>query len=169
MKTVDHINKRRITLVAISSVIILVSLAISLPGGTSSGPCWSDGMRYTFNGILIHDMIRDGGFWSPYDYAEKFYAQYPATNLPYGPPFFALVFAVAFSLLGISFSVARYVVTSYTVLAAFALWLMVYSINRHQLHSIISVLFFLLNPLTAIYSRDITPELPVAFYSALTI
>ena len=61
-------------------------MAISLPGSFSSGPNWPDGQRYTFNGILIHDMVRDGGIFHPYQYAVDFYAHCPATNLPYGLP-----------------------------------------------------------------------------------
>lgn len=68
-------------------LISLASLAISLPGSLTSGPVWPDGQRYTFNGILLHDMLRDGAIFHPYEYATKFYAQYPAINLPYGPPF----------------------------------------------------------------------------------
>lgn len=114
-------------------------------------------------------MVRDGAVFHPYEYSVRFYTQYPATNLPYGPPFFALVFATAFSLFGISFSVARWVVAIYTMGAAFMLWHLIYHINRSYWHAVLAVSAFLFNPLTGIYSRDITPELAVAFYSFLTI
>ena len=149
--------------------IIITALSISLPGAFSSGPLWPDGQRYAFNGILLHDMIRDGAIFHPYEYNIKFYAQYPATNLPYGPPFFAIVFAAAFGLFGISFSVARCVVALYTVGAALMCWYLFYRISRNYWYSLVAVAAFLFNPLTVTYSRDITPELPVAFYCFLTL
>ena len=91
--------------------IIIAALAVSLPGAFDTGPTWPDGNRYTFNGILIHDMVRDGCLFSPYHYAVDFYSRYPAINLPYGPPFFAAIFSLAFGIFGISFSVSRCVVS----------------------------------------------------------
>ncbi|MFV9645040.1 MAG: ArnT family glycosyltransferase [Desulfobacterales bacterium] len=162
-------EKTKLIKVLTFCLISLLSLAISLPGSFSSGPIWPDGQRYTFNGILLHDMVRDKAIFHPYDYNVRFYAKYPATSLPYGSPFFALVFAAAFSLFGISFSVARWVVAIYTMGAALMLWHLIYHINRSYWHAVLAVSAFLFNPLTGIYSRDITPELALAFYSFLTI
>ena len=162
-------EKSKLTRVTTLCLISLISLAISLPGSFSSGPNWPDGQRYTFNGILLHDMVRDGAVFHPYEYSVRFYTQYPATNLPYGPPFFALVFAAAFSLFGISFFVTRCVVAVYTLCAALTIWYLIYHINRNYWHAVLAVTAFLFNPLTGIYSRDITPELAIAFYSFLTI
>lgn len=162
-------EKTKLIRVLTFCLISLLSLAISLPGSFSTGPIWPDGQRYTFNGILLHDMVRDKAIFHPYDYNVRFYAKYPATNLPYGPPFFALVFAATFSIFGISFSVARWVVAIYTMGAALMLWHLIYHINRSYWRAVLAVSAFLFNPLTGIYSRDITPELAVAFYSFLTI
>jgi hypothetical protein len=153
------------TVVAITTA----ALSISLPGAFSSGPCFTDGQRYTFNGILLHDMIRDGELLHPYQYNVTFYARYPTTNLPYGPPFFALVFAVAFSIFGISFSVARGVVALYMVSAALMGWYCVYKITHRYWLSILAVAAFLSNPLIIDRARDIGPEIAVVFHSFLTI
>ena len=150
-------------------LIIAAALSISLPGAFSSGTLWPDGKRYTFNGILLHDMIRDGGIFHPMKYNVMFYAQYPATNLPYGPPFLASVFAVAFSIFGVSFMTARFVIAIYTICAALMCWHLVYKLNKNYWCSILAVSAFLFNPLTLEYSRDITPELPYAFFAFLTI
>ena len=152
-----------------SLLIIAAALAISLPGVFSSSPSYPDGQRYAFNGILLHDMIRDGAIFHPYEYNIKFYAQYPATNLPYGPPFFALVFAAAFSIFGISFSVARCVVALYTVGAALMCWYLVYKTERHYWISVLAVAAFLFNPVIGTCARDPGPELAVAFHAFLTI
>jgi len=162
-------EKTKLTRVLTYCLISLISLAISLPGSFSSGPIWPDGQRYTFNGILLHDMVRDGAIFHPYEYCVRFYAQYSATNLPYGPLFFALVFGAAFSIFGISFFVARCVVAIYTLCAALMLWHLIYQIRRNYWHAVLAVSVLLFNPLTGTYSRDITPELAVAFYSFLTI
>lgn len=150
--------------------ITVCAVAISLPGSFSSGSNWPDGQRYTFNGILIHDMIRDGGFFHPYQYAVDFYAHYPATNLPYGPPVFAVVFTLFFSIFGISFAVARGIVVLYTILAALTLWWLIYKNGKYNYQqATLTVCIFLFNPFTLTYAREISPELAVAFHSFLTI
>lgn len=162
-------NDSKIIRIITIAVVSAAALFISLPGAFSTGPIWPDGQRYVFNGILIHDMVRDMAIFDPYGYNVKFYDQYPATNLPYGPPFFALVFAAAFGLFGISFPVARCIVSFYTVCAALMCWYAVYSIKRDYWLSIIAVSALLFFPLTVTYSRDITPELPIVFFSFLTL
>jgi hypothetical protein len=152
------------------STILLIAVAallISLPTAFSSEPCYPDGQRYAFNGILLHDMIHDGAIFHPIEYAERFYARYPAINLPYGPPFFALLFAAVFSIFGISFSAARCVVAVYTVWAALMCWYLVYNQTRTYFQSILAVAGFLCAPIIAICARDPGPELPVIFYSFL--
>ena len=150
-------------------LIILSALAVSLPNAFESGPVWPDGERYTFNGILIHDMIRDGGFSAPYKYAVDFYVRYPATNLPYGPPFLAIIFAAFFSVFGISFAVARFIIAFFTVCAGLMCFFFVLRTRDNLLQAILAVSALLFNPLTGIYARDIVPELPVAFFSFLTL
>ena len=150
-------------------LIIIASLAISLPGSFLSGPVWPDGQRYTFNGILLHDMVRDRAIFDPYNYNVEFYTRYPATNLPYGPPFIATIFAVVFGAFGISFSIARCIIAAFTVFAALVLWRLAYKINKSYWLAVLAVSAFIFNPLTGKYSRDITPELAIAFFSFLTI
>jgi hypothetical protein len=166
---VENVGHSKITLMGTAVAVLVCSLLISIPGTFSSGPLWPDGQRYTFNGILIHDMVRDGGVLAPYEYAKRFYAQYPATNLPYGPPFFAAIFALAFSVLGVSFWAARFVVTVYACLAGLTCWYMIYKIERNYWVSVLAASGFLLNPVVGTYARDITPEMAVAFFSFLTV
>ena len=144
-------------------------LAVTLPGIRSTGPLYPDGMRYTFNGIMIHDMFAQGAFFHPYAYAVKFYSYYPATNLPYGPPFHALVFAAAFGLFGISFVTARFVTVFYTLIAIMSFWYLVYRNDKSTLGAFVAAEVLLLNPLVARFARDIATELPVVFYSILTV
>jgi hypothetical protein len=161
------LSKRDIILTVL--VIIAAGLAVSLPSAFSSGPCYPDGQRYTFNGILIHDMIRDGEILNPYKYNVKFYSQYPATNLPYGPPFFAFVYAVAFSVFGVSFSVARCVVAGYTVLAALMCWYLLYNINKRYWAALLGAACFLFTSIVGIRARDLGPETAIALHSFLTM
>ncbi|MFX0203265.1 MAG: ArnT family glycosyltransferase, partial [Candidatus Hodarchaeota archaeon] len=95
--------------------------------------------------------------------------KYPATNLPYGPPFFAVLFAAAFSIFGISFPTARLIIIMYTACAALMCWYLIYKLEKNYWVAALAVSALLFNPLTGIYSRDITPELAVAFYSFLTM
>jgi hypothetical protein len=114
-------------------------------------------------------MIRDGAIFHPYDYAIQFYAKYPATNLPYGPFFYALNFATAFAVFGISFFVARCVTVFYTFLAALICWYIFSKIYKNTPYGLLTASAFLLNPLTGITSRDILPGVALIFFSLLTI
>ena len=149
--------------------IVLTAFAVSLPGVFSSNACYSDGQRYIFNGILIHDMIRDGQIFDFYAYSKRFYAQYPAINLPYGPPFFAVIYAVAFKAFGISISVARFVVASFTALTAIMCCLLFFKAKKQYWTAILGAAVFIAMPLTGIRSRDVGPEMVVSFFSLLTI
>lgn len=114
-------------------------------------------------------MIRDGGILHPYRYNVDFYSRYPATNLPYGPPVLAVVFAAAFWLFGVSFTVTRAVICLYTVAAALMLHHLVVSVTRRYIMGLFAVAVFLANPIVAICARDIGPEMAVAFHSFLTL
>ncbi|MFN9717513.1 MAG: ArnT family glycosyltransferase [Planctomycetota bacterium] len=155
--------------VSMMLVIVATSLLISLPEITTSGPCSPDGQRYAFNGVLIHDMLRDGQVLHPYQYNVDFYSRYPATNLPYGPPVLAAVFAAAFRLLGVSFVTARAVVSLYTVATAMMTRFLVERVTGRYWLSVLSVGLLLSNPIIGICARDIGPEMAVALHSFLTL
>ena len=123
--------------------ITVIALIISLPYSYTSGPIWPDGQRYTFNGILVHDMVRDRACLTPVQYATQFYSKYPATNLPYGPPFLAVVFALAFGLFNISFFIARCVIAFHLVLAALAFFYLIIYFTKSYRCAALSVLAFL--------------------------
>ena len=150
-------------------LIIGISLAVSLPGTFSSGPIYPDGQRYTFNGILVHDMLRAGQLLNPYNFAVKFYAHYPATNLPYGSILHAAIFALGFSIFGISFAVARCITAGFAILAAVMCFYLVWKTEKKYMISVFSVVALLLNPLFGNFARDIAIEIPVIFYSLLSI
>lgn len=150
-------------------VIIAVALTISLPGLTTSGPCSPDGQRYAFNGVLVHDMVRDGQLLNPYQYNVDFYSRYPATNLPYGPPVLAVAFAAAFKMFGVSFITARLVVSLYTVATALMTQFLVERVTGRFWPSILAVGLLLSNPIVGICARDIGPEMAVALHSFLTL
>jgi len=150
-------------------VIIAVALLVSLPGIITSGPCSPDGQRYAFNGVLVHDMIRDGQALDPYRYNVDFYSRYPATNLPYGPPVLAVVFAAAFKLFGVSFATARAVVSLYSIATALMTRFLVERVTGRYWLSVLAVGILLSNPIIGICARDIGPEMAVALHSFLTL
>lgn len=154
---------------AMTFAIIAIALLVSLPGITTSGPCSPDGQRYAFNGVLVHDMVRDGQTLHPYRYNVDFYARYPATNLPYGPPVLAVVFAAAFKVFGVSFATARSVVSLYTIATALMARFLTERVTGRYWLSVLAVGILLSNPIIGICARDIGPEMAVALHSFLTL
>lgn len=152
-----------------SVLLILIALLVSLPGAFSSEAIYPDGQRYLFNGLLIHDLIRDRSLFDVYSYAKTYYSHYPAFNLPYGPPFFAAQFALLFALFGLSFSVARLLVVAYTVFSALACLQLTLNAHRSRHVAFIASMLLICNPLSLQYSRDIATEIPVIFFSIATL
>jgi hypothetical protein len=140
-----------------------------LQGADETGPIFPDGDRYAFNGVLVHDMIRDGQVLNAYQYSKNFYAHYPATNLPYGPPAFAAMIALSYSIFGISFFSARIVVSMFYSAATLILFKLIKKREDNYGCSFFSVVFIFFNPLALKYGKDIAVELPVIFFSIATI
>ena len=77
-----------------------------------------DETRHVMTGIFVRDALRDGGYFHPRAYAERYYAQYPALGLIVWPPGFYAVEGVAMLAFGPTVGVGRHLTLAYWVLAA---------------------------------------------------
>lgn len=120
---------------------------------------WTDEARHAMDGVFILDFIHDLPLHHPYNYAERYYARYPALGFTWYPPFFAIVEAIFFKILGISVFSARLTVVLFSILAVCFWYLFVKRIYDVKL-AFFSSLLFVSNLQVVFWSRSVMLELP---------
>lgn len=66
-----------------------------------------DMARYLMNGVFLHDVLHDLPFTAPLEYAQRYYARYPALSLGHHPLLPALAQVPFFLVFGVSVFAAR--------------------------------------------------------------
>ncbi|MBF0191480.1 MAG: glycosyltransferase family 39 protein [Magnetococcales bacterium] len=92
------------------TLLTLLILALFSRGLTDPDTGWPDADRVLMDGLFIHDFLRDLNlstlldrdfFSNAYQYAIRYFAQYPALSLGSRPPFFPGIEAIFFFVFGI--------------------------------------------------------------------
>ncbi|MBF0271273.1 MAG: glycosyltransferase family 39 protein [Magnetococcales bacterium] len=92
------------------TLLALLTVALFTRGLTDPDVGWPDADRVLMDGMFIHDFLRDldlntlfdrNFLGNAYQYAIRYFAQYPALSLGSRPPFFPFVEAVFFFVFGI--------------------------------------------------------------------
>ena len=105
-------------------------------------------------------MVRDGEHGRPVDYARRYYSKFPAISLPYHPPLFPAMEAMAFSLLGVSHETARIVVALTVFLSALLLYRLVLESHASRMLAGVVVGVFLSIPHSQWLGQDVMLEFP---------
>lgn len=124
---IDQFRRRLIDVAAVLVLTFMV-LALGCKQIGTGGFSWSDAPLHAMDGVLLHDLVverpsnQDVEEWS-----QRFYARYPCLGLVvYYPPLHAAIEAIAYSIFGISETVARGTVVFLAVVAVLSLyWLAV--------------------------------------------
>ena len=148
------------------SAIALLTFTLALRGLPGAEPAFPDASRHVMNAALIHDMIRDGGYKDPVAYARTYYTHAPALSLPYHPPVFPAMEAVAFAVFGVRYDVAR-VLTALTAVVS-VLLLGVLALRTHGSAAIASlaVAGFVLLPFNQWVAHEVMLEFPSMMFIA---
>ena len=110
MKGLAHDDTRRRRLVLAGLLIITALLGLRGIGDEAAVMLSGDMARYVMNGVFVHDLITDGGvtsFDALTQYAQRYYAQYPALSLGHHPPIPYLSVVPFFWVFGISIFAVR--------------------------------------------------------------
>lgn len=83
-------------------LIWLVGVLINWSGLVAPEFWWTDETRHAMNGVFFFDFFRDMPLKAPYDYVQRYFAQYPALAFNWYPPFFSIVLGAAMELFGVS-------------------------------------------------------------------
>jgi len=151
-------RSHRITLHA----LILLTVVLTARGIGDGGFRYSDASRHAMDGVFVYDFVTDlqDSITEPFDYAVRYYAQYPSLGFVlHYPPGFAVAEAVFYAVFGISAFTARLTVVAFAILAV----LMLYKLMRHMTGETVAALstaLFISLPTVVKYSRGVMLEVP---------
>lgn len=167
-----HSVARRPKAIDLLAVLLVIgAVIIAMRGSYGTAPFLNDAARHCVNGVLLHDMVRDGAVLHPVEYARQFYDKLPAISIPYHPPGFAAFEATMFTLFGVSYPVAR---LSVAVCFGASVWLFYVLASRltgiPALALVATALFHSL-PLSRRVSSEVMLEFPslVVSFAALLV
>jgi len=102
-------------------VAVLLAVLPVLLHGITHGEFFenTDEPAHAVGGLFMADVVRDWPITHPMQYAYRWYAHYPALGLVHWPPFFYLVEAIFFMVLGPSALAARLAVVPFALLGLY--------------------------------------------------
>ena len=151
-------------------LIILIDFLI-LVKDIDKGEFWfPDESRHAMDGVFIYDFIKDRpSFKNWKGYALDYYLHYPALSLGHYPPFFALVEALVFKILGISTASVRFTMVLFSLVGGVFFFLLVSNLFSLR-EAILSTILFLTTPFIVFWTKTIKLDFPglciviVSFY-----
>ena len=142
-------------------ILFLISITLAVTGkGLLSGDFWwSDESRHAMDGVYFLDLIKDMPISHLYQYTKQYYAKYPALGLAWYPPFFAMIEAVFYAILGISTFTARFTVIFFALLGISIWYIWIRNIYNYEV-AFYSGLLFITTPLVVYWSHAVMLEIP---------
>jgi hypothetical protein len=126
---------------------------------TSGDFWWSDAARHAMDGVFLYDFVRDAPLDNGREYALRYYAQYPALGFAFYPPFFAVVEALFFAVLGISPFAARLTVLAFALVAVL-LWYQWMQRLAGSAVAFVSAILLITAPTVVLWAREVMLEIP---------
>ena len=111
------LRSARIQNAASIAVLLAFALALYATSDRSGGFWWFDSASHAFNGVFLHDFFRDREFSHPFEWAVRYFDQYPAITLGFYPPGFAILLVPFYWVFGPNQAAAQALMAS----ASFAL------------------------------------------------
>lgn len=157
-------NRRNVDVSAWPPLVILViATAISARGLSDGGFRYPDEARHAVSGILLMDMIREGGWLNPKEFGEQYYCRYPALSIPFhAPPLFHAIEGFFFTIFGVSTATARHAILFFHLGSV----LLLFEISRREFDTLtasIAALAFATYPMVVFWSRHVVLEPPAVF------
>ncbi len=152
---------------AYAPVLVLVLLTAMLYGRglTQSRGVAGDSFHHLLNGIFLHDAASDAAaaISDPLRFGKDYYRHYPAVNLGYYPPLFAMTEAATMAVVGVSNLAGQLTV----FIHAIAMALFAYAWFRRRLDrrwAVAAAAVLISTPLLVFWGTDIMLEVPALAY-----
>lgn len=153
----------------ISVVTILAAgLLIHWNGLFAPGYWWTDESRHAMHGAFFVDFLRDLPFQDPYDYVQRYFAQYPALAFNWYLPLFPVIMGLVMTVFGVSEISAHATVTGVWLLGVLGWygWLVP---RFGRLSALAACLALLSVPVVVLWSRSVMLEAPAVALCALSV
>lgn len=148
--------------------IVLAGLFMTWSGLTAPGMWWTDESRHAMHGAFFVDFFRDLPLRAPYDYVQRYFAQYPALAFNWYLPLFPMGMGLIMSVTGVSEASAHATVIGVWLLGVVGwyFWLI-----RHydRLTAVTASLALLSMPVVVLWSRSVMLEAPAVGMCALSV
>ncbi|MBV8816805.1 MAG: glycosyltransferase family 39 protein, partial [Acidobacteriaceae bacterium] len=129
----------------------------------------TDAARHAMNGVFLLDFLASGNWTHPLQFAESYYAHFPALSLPYHPPVFPLMEALFFGIFGVSIVTARVVIALCTFLALLLLMRIGSRATRSVAVAICAAAAFASWRSSLMVASDATLEFPALLFTLAAI
>lgn len=152
---------RRVVLPAILLLAALIGGRDILDEG--SGMPIGDMPRYLMNGVFLYDLIAAGGAWrfdELVQYAERYYAQYPALSLGHHPPLLYVSLVPFYAIFGINVFSARLASVAFFLVATWGLYAVVNRVTGTR-PAVWAAVLFLTNVYVVRFGQYTLSEMPM--------
>jgi hypothetical protein len=158
--------------------ILLVAIGLNARGITDEASVMLSGdmARYMMDGVFLHDLARAGGAWSfqdLVDFAERYYARYPALSLGHHAPLTFAALLPFYTIFGVTVLAARLSALMFFVLATWGLFTLARRLFDWRVAAW-ATLLFVTNLLVFRFGQFVLSEMPMvalvlAAFNALLI
>jgi len=156
---------------------LAVAIALAVWGGSrdmfseDAVSTQGDMSRYLMNGVFLRDLATSGEFvsWSRLvNFAEAYYARYPALSLGHHAPVLPAMLAPAFGLFGVSVLVGRAVLLATFVVAVCAIFALTNRLYGWRVAGWTAVLFAS-HPAIVQYAQQVLSEMPMLAFVLVAV
>lgn len=161
--------KDTLNTICLSNILLLIFVILLYFSASPENEFWwSDESRHAMDGVFFYDFFRDFPLTNLQAYLEEYIVRFPALSFTWNLPFFAVISAPFYGLLGISVFTAQLVVLAFacTLALTMNLWGKEYF---SPIVSITSVVFFFLNEYVLLWMRSVMLEIPALTMMFLTL
>lgn len=158
----------RIKGIVATLVILLAGLTINWTGLTAPGMWWTDEARHAMHGAFFVDFFRDLPLRAPYDYVQRYFAQYPALAFNWYLPLFPLFLGMLMSVSGVSEFSAHAGVIGVWLLGVIC-WCAWLADRLGRSASLASCLALLSMPVVVLWGRSVMLEAPAVAMCAIGV
>lgn len=151
-----------------AAAILLLGLIINWSGLLAPGFWWTDESRHAMHGAFIVDFLRDLPLHAPYDYVQRYFAQYPALAFNWYLPFFPMLMGLIMSAAGVSEVSAHATVIGVWLLGVIG-WYAWITPRFGRFTALASSVALLSMPVVVLWSRSVMLEAPAVAMCLLSV
>ncbi len=162
------LHGRALLVAAFLAALVMATRGITNEGAVS---LQGDMARHLMNGAFVYDFVADGGATSIAglrEYAQHYYARYPALSLGHHPPFLPVLLVPFYAVFGVSVFAARLAILVCFLLSAWLLFLIAARLYNQTVGGW-AALFFVTSPFVVEFSQAVMSELPMLMCVLLTL